>query len=271
MFSFKNMNQKDILENTPDKKPYQELQEELNKFDEYDSLSEIPYDECFMFMYRNIKNVKDTLIVASFLRQIEIPIEEIKKVYLVNDEYIENVISNLIPPLRVNAYKRLKEELPNQKVAFFPGWHNNFEPLYVELIDRIEYFFEVIRNQQKIKKELGNNEITLKVLNNASLLVLLNYFSVKEALIIASNLNLLDIDEDDIQKVYPFNEDYFMQLLSSNNTTYISELLNKRIEKLRNIEPETSFLDYYELAEEYEDLLSRINDTKQYLSGIKKR
>jgi hypothetical protein len=62
-----------------------------------------------------------------------------------------------------------------------------------------------------------------------------------------------------------------MQLLNSNNTTYISELLNKRIEKLRSIEMETSFFDYYGLANQYEDLLERINDTKQYLSGIKKR
>ena len=271
MFNFKNNNKKDISNNTNDENLYQNFKEELNKFNEYDSLSELPFDECFMFMYRNIKNMRDTLIVASFLRQIEVPIEEIKNVYRIDDEYIENIISNLIPSLLAKVYKRLEEELPNQTVAFFPGFHNNFEPLYIELIDRIEYLFEVRRNQQKIKKDLGNNEIVHQVLNNSSLLILLNYFSVKEALIVASNLNLLDIDEDKIQKIYPFDEDYFIQLLYSNNTTYISELLNKRIEKLRSIEIETSFFDYYGLADQYEDLLGRINDTKQYLSGIKKR
>lgn len=271
MFNFKNKNKKDIPKNTTDENLYQNFNEELNKFKEYDSLSEILFDECFMFMYRNIKNMRDTLIVASVLRQIEVPIEEIKKIYLIDDEYIENIISNLIPSLRVKAYKRLKEELPNQTVAFFPGFHYNFEPLYVELIDRIEYFFEVRRNQQKIKKELANNEITHKFLNNASLLVLLNYFSLKEALIVSSNLNLLDIDEDEIQKIYPFNEDYFKQLLYSSNITYITDLLNKRIEKLRSIEMETSFFDYHGLSEQYDDLLNRIDDTKQYFSRMEKR
>ena len=34
---------------------------------------------------------------------------------------------------------------------------------------------------------------------------------------------------------------------------------------------ETSFFDYQELSDKYEDLLNRINDTKKYLSGTKKR
>ena len=131
--------------------------------------------------------------------------------------------------------------------------------------------FEVKRNQKKIRTDLGDNEIISSIISNPAVLVLLNYFSVKESLILASNLDLLSIDEDIIHQIYTFNESDFRNIFESINITYIEDLLTKRIEKLNNIEIETSFFDYQELSDQYEDLLNRINDTKKYLSGTKKR
>ena len=118
---------------------------------------------------------------------------------------------------------------------------------------------------------MGDNEIISSIISNPAVLVLLNYFSVKESLILASNLDLLSIDEDIIHQIYTFNESDFRNIFESINITYIEDLLTKRIEKLNNIEIETSFFDYQELSDQYEDLLNRINDTKKYLSGTKKR
>lgn len=263
-----NLKKKKELENNDIKDPYKEFKEEMDKFSEYINSFELVGDECFWFIYRSVKkNIKDTLIIASYLKQIELPFEEIKKVYSIDDEYIENIINNEIPSLRVKAYKRLKGELPNETVAFFPGFHNNFEPVYIELIDRIEYLFEVKRNQKKIRTDLGDNEIISSIINNPAVLVLLNYLSVKDALIVASNLDLLDIDEEVINQIYSFNENDFRMIFDSVNTDYIKDMLIKRIEKLKNIEMETSFFDYQELLEQYEDLLNRINDTKEYYSN----
>lgn len=131
--------------------------------------------------------------------------------------------------------------------------------------------FEVKKNQKKIRTDLGDNEIISSIISNPAVLVLLNYFSVKESLILASNLDLLSIDEDIIHQIYTFNENDFRNIFESVNITYIEDLLTKRIEKLNNIEMETSFFDYQELSDKYEDLLNRINDTKKYLSGTKKR
>lgn len=130
---------------------------------------------------------------------------------------------------------------------------------------------EVKRNQKKIRTDLGDNEIISSIISNPAVLVLLNYFSVKESLILASNLDLLSIDEDIIHQIYTFNENDFRNIFESVNITYIEDLLTKRIKKLNNIEMETSFFDYQELSDKYEDLLNRINDTKKYLSGTKKR
>ena len=127
------------------------------------------------------------------------------------------------------------------------------------------------KNQKKIRTDLGDNEIISSIISNPAVLVLLNYFSVKESLILASNLDLLSIDEDIIHQIYTFNENDFRNIFESVNITYIEDLLTKRIEKLNNIEMETSFFDYQELSDKYEDLLNRINDTKKYLSGTKKR
>ena len=131
--------------------------------------------------------------------------------------------------------------------------------------------YKVKRNQKKIRTDLGDNEIISSIISNPAVLVLLNYFSVKESLILASNLDLLSIDEDIIHQIYTFNENDFRNIFESVNITYIEDLLTKRIKKLNNIEMETSFFDYQELSDKYEDLLNRINDTKKYLSGTKKR
>lgn len=48
------------------------------------------------------------------------------------------------------------------------------------------------------RKKLEDNDILSSILNNASLIVLLNYFSVKYSLILTLNLDLLDVDEENI-------------------------------------------------------------------------
>ena len=139
------------------------------------------------------------------------------------------------------------------------------------MIDRIDYLFEVRRNQKKIRSKLSNNKIIDKIIDNSSLLLLLNYFSVQESLVIATNLDVLNVTEEDLQQVYTFNEDDFRRLFDSINISYIKDLLAKRIEKLKGIELETSFLDYEKLIEDYEDLLNRIDDTQKYFYSTKKR
>lgn len=269
MFNFKKKKKSNNSENIININVYKEFKEEMMKFGEYD-LSDVTSDERFWFIYRSMKkNIKNTLILASYLRQIEVPLEVIKKVYSLDDKYIENLIKSEVPLLRVNACKRL-EELPNETVVFLPGVHNNFEPLYVELIDRIEYFLEIERNQNKLQKELANRNVIFSILNNPSLLVLLNYFSVKESLIFASVLGILDIDEGVIQQIYSFDQNDFRMIFDSVNTEYIKDLLIKRIEKLRSIEIKVWSFDYDELADQYEDLLNKINDTKGFFTGIKK-
>ncbi len=241
-----------------------DIKKELEeKFPNYDSFEELAVDECWHFIYRTIKDFKDCLIIASLLRQIEPTAEEIMKAYFVNKDYVNNVIIEYIPQLRVLAYKIL-EELPNEKVAFFPYFHNNFEPLYKDLIDRMEYLFEVRRNIQKLFSELNGSDYYLRLINNSSFLFLLNYLSVKDALIIATSLDIIDIDEEEVQNMYPHEPEYFENIFNQ-NIALIKSYLSERITKLENTELETSHFDYIGLCNQYKDLEQRINDTINYL------
>lgn len=270
MFKLKKENKQQIEKNDI-KISLSEYLKEIEKFENHHLFPSPGFDECYKFIMKNTKNIQELLIVASFLKQIEISREELKKVYSISDEYIENVISEVVPTLRVEAYKRIKEELPKEKIMFFNESSEYLEPLYVELIDRIEYLFEVRRNKNILKKELKNTEILQKVIDNKAILILLNYYSVKESLIIAFNLDLVDIDEEELQNKYHYEEELFEKLFSESNIDYIINLLNERINKLKNIELETSFFEYQSLQQEYEDLLNRIEDTNRYLNSIKKR
>lgn len=260
MLKFKSRKKKDANNFDNSLYVFDEVEE---KFNEYDSLSEISFDECFKFIYKTVNDMKDTLIIASFLRQIEVPIEKIKTAYSLSDEYVEKVISKFVPELRVKAYERI-EEIPKEDNVFFPGFISNLEPLYTELIDRIDFLFEIRRNRNAIIKEFGNKYEG--VLNNISFLVLLNYFSVKDAFVIALNLDIIDVDEEKMSEMYSFSEDYFNRLFSSSNIDYIKNLLVERVEKFKNIDLETSFFEYDRLIFEYQDLLDRICDTEKYLS-----
>ena len=75
---------------------------------------------------------------------------------------------------------------------------------------------------------------------------------------------------DILNQMYISNEEDFNKLLNSTRMEYIIELLTERINKLNNIEPNTSYLDYEELSFEYEELLESINDTKKYCSKYNK-
>lgn len=246
------------------------LQQELDdKFPDYNVFDSFGFDECFIFIYKNIKDLKDTLIIAAVLRQIEVPIEEVAEAYNVNEEYVNNVIQEQIPHLRVLANKRL-ESLPNKEYAFFPGMHPDFDPLYKELIARMDYLFEIRRNTKKFLTEMNGNPYYSHLTSNSAFLFLLNYLSSKDALIVASSLNILDLDEDDIQRLYPFDTEYFENVLNRCVNLMRSELQD-RIEALEKTELETSYFDYPELCSEYKDLLQRIDDTLAYLKDKPKR
>lgn len=240
-----------------------ELQEKFSDYDSFDKLAFLAFDECWYFIYKNIKDFKDTLIIASTLRQIEPTVEEVMKAYSLNEDYIKHVVSEKIPQLRLLAYKRL-EELSNEDVAFFPGFHNNYEPLYKNLIVRMDYLFEVKRNTQKLFSELNGNGYCLSLANNSSFLFLLNYLSVMDALIVASSLDVIDIDDEEVQTMYPHETEYFQNIFN-NNISLINNSLSERITNLENTELETSHFDYIGLCDQYKDLKQRIDDTIDYL------
>lgn len=273
MFRFKKRKDKEITEPTQDiyRKFLAEREEALNIFDGEYALDDDIAEEIFMFMWRNIQNMKDTIIVASYLKQVEIPMNEVKRAYSLDDEYINNITSNIVPKLRVEANKMITDTIPNLTDPF--GWNNGPGLIitYSEFVERIEYIFEVNRNQKKIRKEITNVSLISNTINNPSILMLLNSFSVKETFIIAKNLGLVDETMVDIlNQMYISNEEDFNKLLNSTRMEYIIELLTERINKLNNIEPNTSYLDYEELSFEYEELLESINDTKKYCSKYNK-
>ncbi len=250
---------------------YKDFNETEAKFARY-GIRSFNYNDIFSLIYRKLDNIQDTIIICSYLKEMNIPMDIIKEVYSVDDEYINNLLSNTLPSIRVDAYKRLRDEIPNIKVLFFPDMKPNLEPLYIDFLDRLEYIFEVRRNQRKLRKELYGKDILPKLINNSSLLAILNYFSVKESIILASNLDLLDIDEEEIQKLYPHTEEDFKKIFSSSNITSLVDLLSKRIEKLANIDEELSYFDYEGLLESCDDLFYRIEDTREYFNkGNKSR
>lgn len=266
----------DINEETPKDNVFlsvedfrKELDEKFSEYDYFNLDGELMTDECFSFIYRNIKDLKDSLIIASTLRQIEPTIEEVMEAYSVNEEYINRIVSEKIPQLRVLAYKRL-EELPNEEVLFLPGFHNNFEPLYKDLIDRMDYLFEVKRNTQKLFSELNGSDFYSRLSNNSSFLFLLNYLSVKDALIIATSLDVIDIDDEEVQNIYPHGVEYFENIINK-NIALIKIDLSERITKLENTELEISYFDYMGLCNQYKDLEQRISDTTNYLRDKSKR
>ena len=248
---------------------YREIVQELEeKFPDYNWIH-LAFDECFVFIYRNIGNLKDTLIISSILRQIEPTIKDVQLAYLIDNQYVNNLITNKLPELRVLAYRKI-DECPNEQVLFFPDFHNDFGPLYSEFVGRIEYIFEVRRNTIKILSEEKIDKYVQKLTNNGALLFLLNYLSIKDSLIMASLLNIIDVDEDIIFEIYPF-EDYYLEEIFDKNISIIKGELFERIKKLEVIEPETSYFDYDDLCNQYKDLYERINDTLSYLDNKYKK
>lgn len=253
------------------KKIINELEE---KFGDYDYLNleiqELFFDERFIFIYRYLKNLKDSLIIASTLKQIGISLQDVTSAYSLDEEYVNKIIAEKLPELRVALYKEI-EDLPNKKTLFEKDFNiEHYTPLYQELIDRIEYFFETKRNTNQVLKAIKNEQHQSKLINNSSFLFLLNYFSIKDSLIIASSLDIIEIDEDEITNMYHHDEQYTENLLK-NNFNQIYNDLKERIKKLNNIEPETSYFEYQELSNQYQDLLERIEDTHKYINNSHKR
>lgn len=248
---------------------YKELRDELeSKFPNYD-FGELAFDECFHFICRNSNNVKEAIIISSILRQIEPTVEDVKLAYSLDDEYINNISNKLLPELRVLANNYLDVPV-NNDVTFFPGFKNDFNFIYIELINRIEYLFELKRNINLLLSDKTINNYVSQFINNKSLLFLLNYLSVKDSLIIASSLDIIDIDDDFIDSVYSFSdsdlEDIFDRYIYS-----IKDELYLRIKRLESIDIETSYFDYNSLCNEYKDLLERISDTLDYLNNKNKK
>ena len=94
----KNFNHRDILN-------------ELEiKFPNYD-FGELAFDECFGFICKNSNSKEEAIIISSILRQIEPTINEIKIVYNLDDQHIDNLTQNKLSELRVLAYNKLKMDL----------------------------------------------------------------------------------------------------------------------------------------------------------------
>ena len=227
-------------------------------------------NDCFYSIYHSIDDIKDIFIVNSALKQIPISLDVVKKVYNIDDSYIDDRINTIFPELKTKMNNNIKEH-PQVPVLFFPGEFRNMAPFYSDIIMRIDLYLETKRNQNKLLKELKDNKMIYKIFDNQQLLFLLNTFSVKDALIISSNLDLLDIDEDEVNNIYPHNDDYFADLFIGTNMAYVTDNLKDRISKISEMNIDNSLFDYQGLNEEYQDLEERINDTKEYLFSKKRR
>lgn len=247
-----------------------ELDEKFGDYDYKDIQNELLFDECFIYIYHYLKNLKDSLIIASTLKQIEISLEDIITTYNLDEEYVNKLVANKLPELRVLLYKEI-EDLPNKKGFFGTDFNiKHYGLLYQNLIDHIEYFFETKRNTNQILKVIKNEQHQLKLINNPSFIFLLNYFSVKDSLIVASSLDIIDIDEDEISNMYDYDERYTENILN-NHLDEIYNDLKERIQKLNNLDQETNNFEYQKLSADYQDLLERIDDTLKYINNQHKR
>ena len=227
---------------------YLQTRQELREnFGEYN----IGSSDGFLFIHRHLKDLQKTLIISSLIKEGDIPLDVVKDVYGLTDEYIDGVIDEEFPIIRAEAYRYLKNVAPKIKYAFFPD---------VET--------ELRKNAKKIKKEFGNSILSNILQNNISLLEFLNHFDVKDSLNIVSNLGLLNSLEDElIQKKYNFDENEFKELLDSKRMKYVESNLKEKINKFGHIEISLDdiYLDYDALIENYNDILERINQTKEYV------
>ena len=265
-----------------------ELQEKINKlnedtmflqnnFGDYDIGSTDGYE----FIYRYLKDLKKTLIICSLIKEGDVPLDEIKEVYGLDDEYIDNVIDEEFPIIKAEAYKYLRDVAPNVRYMFFPNVNTHKVEIYKEFTDRIEYITELRRNGKKLNNEFGNNAFSDLLKENVILLELLNYFNVEESLNVASNLSILKpLDDELVQSIYTFDDDEFKELLGSKRMKYLEDDLKKKIDKFTNITQQDVglytgiYLDYDELVETYTDTVERINQTKEYVfynNKVKKR
>ena len=286
MFNFIKKRKKDKEEYEIFRQKFMKTRQDFNDIDEiftkYFDLDEYNYDNnklssmladdnIIMFIYRTLDDMKKTMVVSSYLNQIDMPISIIKEGYSIDDNYVNELIDEILPALKVEVHKYITEVLPNIKNPFFPDYKPNFEPEFEELSDRIEYYIEVKRNRDKINNDNRLSSIKEELINNQQLLLLLNAFDTKDALIIASNLGIVSVNEDEVHGLYSFDENRFNDLLTGGNMAYIEEILIKRIEKLDNIPIERSYFDYRGLSNEYKQLLNEIENTKEYIFGGRKK
>ena len=244
---------------------YLQTRQELREnFGEYN----IGSSDGFLFIHRHLKDLQKTLIISSLIKEGDIPLDVVKDVYGLTDEYIDGVIDEEFPIIRAEAYRYLKNVAPKIKYAFFPDVETHEVAKFKELTDRMELISELRKNAKKIKKEFGNSILSNILQNNISLLEFLNHFDVKDSLNIVSNLGLLNSLEDElIQGIYNFEENEFKELLDSKRMKYVESNLKEKINKFGHIEISLDdiYLDYDALIENYNDILERINQTKEYV------
>ena len=263
-----NINQNENA-NTKLKSSYELRNEIEEKFDGKINFDDLAFSD-FTFIYAIVEDLKVAFVVASYIKEIDLNLSEIMEVYNLDIDYIDNVLSENLPKLRVEAHKRLKNA-PNEKNVFFPDIKIDNTRRYKEFIDRVEYFFDIRRNTKKVLNEINDSEFAYTLLTNKSFMFLLNYLSLKDALILSLNLNIVDTDEDTINKYFNYNDDDFEKVFNK-SITEVKTNLEKQIKKLdifikRNEEDVVEYyFDYYGLLNEYKDLLERINDTKDYLN-----
>ena len=222
----------------------------------------------FPNIYLIINNLKDSYIIGAYIREMDYTLEDIKKIYNLSDNYIEETIKNWLPLIRQDAYKKLDEELRFRKD--YPEETSRNHSMYYEITERIEYFYELRRNRTKLKREVIDKDLINKLKDNSEFSFLLNMFSVKDSLILAYGLNLIDIDKDGLNKYVSYDEEYFNQLLSVNRSNIINKL-DERISKINDLgELNNSYFDYNELKSKYINMYNRIENTLNDLNNKKR-
>ena len=238
------------------------------RFDEYYNIINELGDDFYLFIYRSVGNLKDSLIVASFIREIDENVEDIQRIYKLDDKYVDEVLTNNLPIIRQKAYDDMEYDRTHAPM-FFSDLKGYRQDYYKELTERIEYFFEIRRNNKKLEKENFDKDL-LKILKNSrELNYLLNFLSVKDSLLIAYELNLIDLGDYEISDIYDYEQEYIDTLLKEKSKNIIKDLEERIQDADKKNEKFYNDFDYGQLANMYIDIENRIEDTLDYFENKK--
>ena len=206
-------------------------------------------------------SLKDIMIVASYLHQIDLTLAEVMNAYGVSKNYVDSIIHNELPSIRVGinyAITILESERSKKNCEEVEIAIRHLE----DLNKRIDYCFEKRRSIKKIVGNIKDEETIDRLARNTHLLFLVNYLSVPEAIVFLKVLSRGTNDKNEY--------DVFTKICC-NKTTQIKEELESRVEYLQNVPEDASLFDYQKLLGEYKELLAVMNYSNINLTneGIK--